>query len=213
MSGVQNFRSNNICFITPQGTDEDIVLEALESGIKWIQYREKDMPKREMFYQAVKLREMTRRFDACFILNDYVDIALAVDADGVHIGQDDLPLAETRKIMGYTKIIGVSTHTLHEAREAERGGADYIGFGPIFYTATKDAGEPKGVDVLRKIKDSVKIPVIAIGGIKADNVKLIFDNGCDGVAVSSGLSDGNIRENVRTFLFSWKDRCRLKKQN
>jgi thiamine-phosphate pyrophosphorylase len=212
MSGVRNFRSNNICFITPLGGNEGIVLEALESGIRWIQYREKNRSKREIFYQAVKLREITRRFDACFVVNDYVDIAIAVDADGIHIGQDDLPIAETRRIMGYTKIVGVSTHTLREAMEAEKGGADYIGFGPVFYTATKDAGEPKGVDVLRKIKDSVKIPVIAIGGIKTDNVKSVFDAGCDGAAVSSGILEGNTRENVRIFCLAGKT-GRLEKRN
>ncbi|MBI3592335.1 MAG: thiamine phosphate synthase [Nitrospirae bacterium] len=192
-----------ICFITGLAdTDTDIggtVSALLETGVRFIQYREKSKTKREIFFEALKLREITRRFGACFIVNDYADIALAVDADGVHLGQEDLPLREAKKIMG-SRIVGISTHNMNEAGEAEKGGADYIGFGPIFHTATKDAGEPKGVDALRMIKDALKIPVIAIGGIKGDNVRSVFDAGCDGVAVSSGLLRGDIRENARKFL-------------
>jgi thiamine-phosphate pyrophosphorylase len=191
-----------ICFIT--GTLKsseliDIVSVLLGSGIRWIQYREKNKTKKEMFYESLKLREITRRFNACFIVNDHPDIALAVDADGVHLGQEDLPLLEARKIMG-NKIIGISTHNLQEAIEAEKGGADYIGFGPVFHTTTKDAGQPRGVDMLRKIKSSINIPVIAIGGIKTDNARSVFNAGCDGVAVSSGLLEGDIRENAKKFI-------------
>ncbi len=189
---------DRICFIT-DGSDEEAVLTILKSGIRWIQYRGKGRTKKEMFDKALRLRKITKNFDACFIINDYVDIALAVDADGVHLGQEDLPLKEARKIM-YNKIIGISTHNLHEAIDAEKGGADYIGFGSIFPTATKNDAIVQGLDALRKVKDSVKIPVIAIGGINTDNVRSVFDVGCDGVAVSSGLLRGNIKENARRFL-------------
>ncbi|MCL6572520.1 MAG: thiamine phosphate synthase, partial [Bacillus sp. (in: Bacteria)] len=101
----------------------------------------------------------------------------------VHLGQEDLPLKEARKIMG-NKIIGISTHNLQEAIEAEKGGADYIGFGSIFPTTTKDDAVVQGLDALKRVKDSVNIPVIAIGGINTDNVKSVLDAGCDGVAVS-----------------------------
>lgn len=194
-----------VCFITGGANVEGTVLRLLECGLRWIQYREKGKSRREMFYEALRLKALTKRFEACLIINDYADIALAVGAEGLHLGQDDLPLGEARRIMG-GRIIGISTHTIEEAREAERGGADYIGFGPIFPTKTKDAGLPKGSDSLREIRKAVAIPVIAIGGIKADNAAEVFDAGCDGVAVSSGLSEGNVAENARRFFMSCRDR-------
>ena len=171
----------------------------LKSGIRWVQYREKGKTRRELFFEAVRLREITRTFNARLIINDYADIALAVDADGVHLGQDDMPLKEARSIMG-NRIIGISTHSVDQALEAEKGGADYIGFGSIFPTVTKDVGTPKGVDVLRAVKSVVAIPVIAIGGIKPDNVLSVFETGCAGIAVSSGMLDGDIKKNAERFL-------------
>lgn len=191
-----------LCFITdaragrPLGA---VVRTLLEAGVRWIQYREKGKTKRELYGEALELRELTRRFGACFIVNDYADLALAVDADGVHLGQDDLPLAEAKKIMG-GRIIGISTHSLREAVEAERGGADYIGFGSVFSTTTKEVGEPKGVEALREIREAVKIPVIAIGGIKAENAASVFAAGCWGAAVSSGLFCGDPKENAERLL-------------
>ncbi len=184
-------RFSRICFIIGSGNIEITVPLILGAGIRWVQYREKNKTKKEMFFDALKLRETTRRYDACFIVNDYADIALAVDADGVHLGQDDLPLADAKRIMG-DKIIGISTHNLQEAVEAEKGGADYIGFGSIFPTDTKEDVIIQGLEALKAIKNSVKIPVIAIGGINAGNVKSVFETGCYGVAVSSGLLKGNI---------------------
>lgn len=189
---------DRICFIT-DGNDEEAVLTILKSGIRWIQYRGKGKTKKEMFNKASRLREITKNFNACFIINDYADIALAVDADGVHLGQKDLPLKEARNILG-NKIIGISTHNLNEAIDAEKDGADYIGFGSIFPTTTKDDAVVQGLDALRNVKGSVNIPVIAIGGINTDNVRYVFDAGCDGVAVSSGLLAGNIKENAEKFL-------------
>ncbi|MGO9015713.1 MAG: thiamine phosphate synthase [Dissulfurispiraceae bacterium] len=200
------FAANRICFITgTSGIDplDKTVKIILESGIMWVQYREKDKTRREVFFEALRLREITRMFNACLIINDYADIALAVDADGVHLGQDDMPLKEARKIMG-NRIIGISTHSVKEALEAERGGADYIGFGSIFPTATKEVGTPKGVEGLRAVKNAATIPVIAIGGIRPDNVLSVFETGCEGVAVSSGLLEGDIKMNAQRFLASAK---------
>ena len=197
-----------ICFITgasgTYGTPEKYVPLILESGIRWIQYREKDKTRREIFFEALKMREITRKFNACLIINDHADIALAVDADGVHLGQDDMPLQEARRIMG-NRIIGISTHSVREAVEAERGGADYIGFGPIFTTATKEVGTPKGAGSLKPVKSAVDIPVVAIGGIKPDNVMSVLGSGCECVAVSSGLLAGNIKENARRLLAEIKN--------
>ncbi|HMK55625.1 MAG TPA: thiamine phosphate synthase [Dissulfurispiraceae bacterium] len=198
-------RLSPICFITPDaaydGLLENTVRAALEAGIRWVQYRRKGVSRRQLFHDAGRLRDLTARFDAMFIVNDYVDIALVVDADGVHIGQDDLPLTETRRIMG-NKIIGVSAHTLTEAVEADSGRADYIGFGPIFHTSTKDAGAPKGPGSITAILHAVSAPVIAIGGITGDNVAEVFKSGCRAVAVSSGIFRGEITKNVKNLLYN-----------
>jgi thiamine-phosphate pyrophosphorylase len=147
------------------------------------------------------VRELTSRYQALFIVNDHADIALAVDADGVHLGQDDLPLAVARRIMG-DRIIGISTHALSEAVAAARGGADYIGFGPIFPTATKDAGNPQGPGALRPIIAAVRIPVIAIGGIAPGNAASVAVAGCRHVAVSSGIVTGDVVGNVKALTAS-----------
>jgi len=173
-----------------------MTLEVLKAEVKWVQYRDKEKSRREVYEQSVILRKLTKDFNAVFIVNDYADIALAVNADGVHLGQEDLPLREARKIMGRNKIIGISTHSLEQAEEAERGGADYIGFGPVFHTATKDAGEPKGTDVLKDVKSAVRIPVVAIGGINLKNLKSVLDAGADAVAIASAILSGDITENA-----------------
>lgn len=195
---------NGICFITARKesclTLKETVTLVLSAGVKCIQYREKDKSRRDIYREALMLRELTDKFGASFIVNDYTDIALAVNADGVHLGQEDLPLKEARKILGKGKIIGVSTHNIDEAIAAEAGGADYIGFGPIFHTATKDAGKPKGIAALRKIKELIKIPIVAIGGINTKNLESVIDSGADAVAVASAILKGNISENITRFL-------------
>ncbi|RJQ52794.1 MAG: thiamine phosphate synthase [Nitrospiraceae bacterium] len=177
-----------------------IARRALAAGIRTLQMREKRMSKKELFHEALALRSITRKHRVTFIINDYIDIALAVDADGVHLGQEDMPLREARKIMGKEKIIGISTHTLKQAIEAGQAGADYIGFGPVFATATKDAGAPKGPGRLKEIRRHVRIPIVAIGGITTENVSSVMKAGADGVAVMSAVLKGDIGENVRELL-------------
>jgi len=188
-----------ICFITGAGPLIPVVTAVLDAGIRWVQYRDKNRTRREIFLEALKVRDLTARFGACFIVNDHADIALAVEADGVHLGQDDLPLNAARTLMG-SRMIGISTHSPTEAMEAARGGADYIGFGPIFPTATKDAGSPKGPGALSHIRSLVSIPIVAIGGIKAVNARLVLESGCDAVAVSSGLIESDPGHQARLFL-------------
>lgn len=192
-----------ICFITDRRlcslSIEEMVSKAIDAGIKWIQYRDKEETRRNIYYNALRLRKITKEKGVFLIINDHVDIACAVDSDGVHLGQEDLPLNEARRIIN-DKIIGISTHSLEQAIEAQRGGADYIGFGPVFSTETKDAGLPKGVEELYKIKKSINIPVVAIGGINLDNVKRVLETGVDAIAVASAILKGNIEENVRSFL-------------
>jgi len=177
-----------------------MTLKVLRAGLKWVQYRDKEKSRREIYEKAIRLRKLTKDFNAVLIVNDYADIALAVDADGVHLGQDDLPVREAREIMGNNKIIGISTHNLEQAKEAEKGGADYIGFGPIFRTTTKDAGMPKGTDMLKEIKRQVHVPVVAIGGINIENIRSVLDAGVDAVAVASAILSGDIIENATRFM-------------
>lgn len=173
---------------------------AIASGVKTIQLREKLISKRELYREAMAIRTLTRRHKVMFIINDYVDIAFLVDADGVHLGQNDMPVKEARKILGKNKIIGVSTHNLKQAVDAQREGADYVGFGPIFYTQTKDAGRPKGISSLKQIRGHIRIPIVAIGGITVDSVLEVMDGGADAVAVISAILRGDIKANIKKFL-------------
>ncbi len=166
---------------------EEIVREALAGGARLIQFRDKSLSKDEFRNLAFRLRDITRGL-AVFIVNDEIETALSCDADGVHLGQGDLPLSKAREIAGGRLIIGISTHSLEEALAAQDGGADYIGFGPIFNTATKDAGEAKGPGAIRHIREKIKIPIVAIGGINLENAREAIDAGADAVAVISAIS-------------------------
>jgi thiamine-phosphate pyrophosphorylase len=166
------------------GRDSRHVLdELLASGVQWLQLRVKALSPAEFFELAKRARTQTRARGCTLIINDRVDIALACDADGVHLGQDDLPLAAGRKLMG-GKIIGISTHDLDQARAAERDGADYIGFGPMFGTSTKNTGyDARGVEMLQQIRADVELPIVAIGGINEQNVRHVWQAGANSAAI------------------------------
>ncbi|MFN3479315.1 MAG: thiamine phosphate synthase [Thermodesulfovibrionales bacterium] len=197
---------DRICFITDRNLSRskgfkdlyDVVATALDSGIRWIQYREKDESRAFIFHWSLRLRELTFRYNAALTVNDHTDIAVAIGADGIHLGQEDLPIKEARRIAD-KKFIGISTHFLSEAITAEGEGADYIGFGPVFMTETKDAGPAKGLELLKEIKRNVKIPVVAIGGINAGNISSVFEAGADAVAIASGLLSGDMERNIKLF--------------
>jgi thiamine-phosphate pyrophosphorylase len=193
-----------LCFITDHNTGGlsflDMTQAVLRAGVGWVQYRDKNASRRKVHEEAIKLKDLAGKHNAVFIVNDYSDIALAIDADGVHLGQDDLPVKEARKILGKGKIIGVSTHSIEQALEAEQAGADYLGFGPVFHTSTKDAGSPRGIDLLKEIRNKVSIPVVAIGGINLENIHSVLETGVDGVAIASAISKGNIQENAGRFM-------------
>ncbi|MBA4374031.1 MAG: thiamine phosphate synthase [Thermodesulfovibrio sp.] len=176
----------------------DMVSTVLEAGVRIIQYRDKDRTRRELYTEAARLRELTRAHSAILVINDHADIAAAVDADGLHLGQGDLPLKEARKVVGQM-LIGISTHSPAQAGKAETEGADYIGFGPMFHTTTKDAGTPQGLDNLRLIKQNVSIPVVAIGGISLETAASVFSAGADAIAVATGICRGEIKENTARF--------------
>lgn len=164
----------------------EVMKEALEGGADFIQLRDKKSTKKQILEKAKALRELTKQYNVPFIVNDHIDIAIAVNADGVHLGQDDLPLREARNIIGDKKIIGISTHSLEQARAAERGGADYIGVGPIFPTQTKeDVVELVTLSYLREVVENISIPFVPIGGIKLHNVDEVLDAGAKNVCVVS----------------------------
>lgn len=167
---------------------EEVIEAAIAGGATIVQYREKEGPTRKLVDEARSLRELTRRHGVPFIVNDRLDVALAVDADGVHVGQDDLPASIARRLIGPEKILGVSATNLEEALRAEQDGADYLGVGPIFATPTKpDAAPPMGLEGLAEVCRRVSIPVVAIGGINDQNAAAVIEAGADGVAVVSAV--------------------------
>lgn len=163
---------------------------ALEGGARFLQFREKEMSTRELVETAAALLGLARAFGAVLVVNDRVDVALAVGADGVHVGESDLPVAEARRILGPKAIIGASAATVESARAAEAEGADYLGVGPIYPTGSKaDAGEAIGLGPLAALRAAVRLPLLAIGGITAANAADVIRAGAHGVAVISAVSD------------------------
>ena len=163
------------------------VEEALRGGATMIQLREKDVSPEQFIAEALALKPVCARYGAPLIINDNVEVALACDADGVHVGQDDTSLTEARAKLGQDKIIGVSAHNVEEALKAERDGADYLGSGSVFATGTKNNVTRLPLDELDRICSSVKIPVVAIGGIGTDNMPLLSGRGAAGAAVVSAI--------------------------
>jgi len=168
-----------------------VLAALLEAGVSILQLRVKSLPPVDFLELAKQARAVTRAHGCKLIINDRVDIALACGADGVHLGQDDLPLRAGRKLMGQ-KIIGISTHDLDQARAAERDGADYIGFGPMFGTRTKATGyEARGPEMLQQIRRAVTLPIVAIGGITEANVQEVWQAGADSVAIIGDVLHDN----------------------
>lgn len=166
----------------------EVARAALEGGADAIQIRDKSSTAYNLGRVAAEIQPLARKFGAALFVNDRVDVALLAGADGAHLGQDDLPAREARRILPRPLLIGVSAGTREEARRAERDGADYIGAGPVFATATKpDAGEPLGLERFAEIAAAVGIPVVAIGGITVENVAQVFAAGARGAAVVSAV--------------------------
>ena len=165
-----------------------ITERAVEGGADVVQLRAKGLEGRAMLNVAKDMRDATKGTDTLFIVNDRLDIAILANADGVHLGQDDIPVDEARRISPPGFIIGVSVGSVEESLRAEKEGADYIGLGPVFATTSKDdAGPVCGLDLLNSVKDSVGIPVVAIGGITMDNAPSVIGAGADGLAVISAV--------------------------
>lgn len=163
------------------------VEDAIKGGVTIVQLREKDLSTLDFYHAALKVKEVTSRYNIPLIINDRIDVALSINAEGVHVGQDDMPCAVTRTLIGKDKILGVSVTTIEEAKEAEQNGADYIGVGAVFPTSTKDDAKYVTIDTLTQIKEIVSIPVVAIGGIHSGNVSLLNPIHIDGIAIVSDI--------------------------
>lgn len=166
---------------------EEVLGELLHAGVKILQLRAKSLAAKDFLALAKFVRSATESHNCRLIVNDRVDIAMACNADGVHLGQDDLPLHAARRFIA-NQIIGVSTHDIEQAQQAQREGADYIGFGPMFGTQTKDTGySARGIAMLKEIRAAVAIPIVAIGGINEHNVRQVWQAGADSAAIISDI--------------------------
>lgn len=164
-----------------------IARDALAGGARVVQWRDKLSDKGDQLADARAIASLCREHDAIFIVNDHADLAIAAGAGGVHLGQHDLPIAAVRPIVGALMIIGVSTNNADEARAAEAASADYVAIGAIFPTATKDVTRPASLDRIREVKAAVRVPVVAIGGISAENIASVVAAGADAAAVISAV--------------------------
>ncbi|WP_297137441.1 thiamine phosphate synthase [Terrisporobacter sp.] len=207
MVHIEKLRKNLKLYLV---TDSDIlkgrdfykcIEEAMKAGVTMVQLREKNTDGKEFLEKALKLRELTRKYNVTFIINDRVDIALLSDADGVHVGQSDIDADSVRKLIGKDKIIGVSARSVAEAQKAKADGADYIGIGAMFSTSTKLDAKEVSFDTLREMTSQVDIPFVLIGGITLDNVSQLKIFNPDGYAIVSGiLKYDNIYDRVSQWL-------------
>lgn len=186
----------------------DVIRYALDGGITLLQLREKKKTVREFIDYAMTVRELTRRYGVPLIINDDISVALAVDADGVHLGQTDIPCLYARRILGPNRLIGLSTHTEEEAVEAEQMGADYVGIGSVFATGTKEniRGVIGPVGFAR-VRARIHIPAVAIGGITKANAASVIQAGADGIAVASAIMNASdIKTEVKLLRHLWMNR-------
>lgn len=199
LSGLYIILDPSVCPTRPL---VEVLTAATEAGVSLFQYRNKTASMKEAYVEALALRQAAAELGVIFIVNDRCDLALAVDADGVHLGQGDLPLNLARKVLGLDKLIGISTHNPDQVRDATAGKPDYLGFGPIFTPGSKQDHDPVvGLAGLRTMRALTSLPVFAIGGIQIDQVGDVIQAGADGVAVISAiLKAPDIRHAVKSFL-------------
>jgi len=190
----------------------DDVHSAVKGGVKIVQYREKDAPAKQMVQEALEIMGICRKNDVLFIVDDRVDVALAVDADGVHLGQNDIPYNYARKLLGRDKIIGLSAHSVEDALRNQKLGADYTGLGPIYCTTTKkDAKYPIGLEPIRQLKGNMEIPFVAIGGINESNIGQVLKAGARNIAMISAIvAKDDVEKTVRNYVAKIKS---IKKDN
>ena len=186
--------------VSRKGTFSD-VKNAVDAGCKIVQYREKNKSARKMIKEAKKLKQICEG-KAIFLVNDRVDVALAVGADGVHIGQNDISVEDARRLTGPDKIVGLTVHNVKEAIQAEKMGADYVGLAPIYNTDTKeDSGIPCGPETIAQVRKNINLPIVAVGGVNKNNVKEVISKGADSVvSVSAVLSSDDVKKEIVDFI-------------
>jgi thiamine-phosphate pyrophosphorylase len=186
-------------------TLEEAVEQAIKGGCTLVQLREKTASSRDFYETAMGVKAITDRYNIPLIINDRVDIALAINAAGVHVGQSDLPASVVREIIGEDKLVGVSAGTVEKALQAQKDGADYIGVGALYSTSTKTDAKSVAGEMLREIRKAVSIPIVGIGGINAENAVQLKDTGIDGIAVVSAIiSQKDIAGSARKLLEIFK---------
>jgi len=189
----------------------DIVKAAVRGGATCVQLREKACSTLDFIKQALAIKDFLKSRGVPLIINDRVDVALAVEADGVHLGQTDMPLVIAKRILADSMIIGISAESLEDAIEAEKGGADYLGVSPIYATPTKtDTAPPLGLKGLRAIREAVHLPLVGIGGLNRDNAAAVIQNGANGVAVVSAIVSADDPATAACDLFQIIDEARKK---
>ncbi len=189
-------------FIKPESM-ANIAEEILKGGAKILQLRVKDVSTKDFIEMARDIKKTTNKYNATLIINDRVDVCMAVDAEGVHLGQDDLSVKQARKLLGDGKIIGISTHTVEEINNASKDGADYVGFGPIYKTDTKsDTHSVQGIDKLKEIRKATKLTLVAIGGINRDNIGEVISSGADSAAIISDILNGQKSDDIENIVKS-----------
>ncbi len=187
--------------LTKKNVVED-VKAAIKGGVKVVQYREKDAPTRQMIEEAKKIRQICKKNSVLFLINDRIDVAIAVNADGVHIGNEDMPYWHARKLLGENKVIGLSAHSVKDALQNQKLGADYTSIGPIYRTTTKKSPKPPiGLGPIKQLKSRLKIPFVAIGGINEKNIDEVLRAGARNIAMVSGIvAKNNVGEAVRNLI-------------
>jgi len=211
---LTKFNNFDFYFITDSELSKESIYSdtenAIKAGCKIVQYREKNKSKNEMINEAKRLKKICEG-KATFLINDYIDIALACNADGIHIGQDDVSYETARTLLGKDRIIGLTVHSLEEAIDAEKLGVDYIGLAPIFKTGTKeDARDPIGVDIIKTVRKNVNLPIVAVGGINKNNVNEIILSGADSVvSIYAVLNSNDVYNEIKDFIDIIK-RCKAK---
>lgn len=181
--------------------------DAIKGGVTLLQLREKDISTLDFYNIALKMKIISKHYNVPLIINDRLDIALAVDADGLHIGQDDMPIEIARKLLGENKLLGYSVANAKQAIYGEKNGADYLGAGPVYPTGSKsDAGKPIGIDGLKIIRNSVSIPIVGIGGISLSNISEVKSSGIDGISlISAILENDDIEGTSKILLNKWRN--------
>ena len=201
---LKNF---GLYFITDSRLTRKSVIEdaksAIKAGVKIIQYREKNKSTSDMFKEAKEIKKLCKENNVLFLINDRIDVALAVDADGVHLGTDeDMPYKYARKLLGSSKIVGLSAHSVKEALKNQELGADYTSIGPIYFTTTKkNSHKPIGLEPVKQLKNKIKIPFVAIGGINEKNIGKVLKAGAKNIAIISAIiAKDNVEKAAKYFI-------------